>query len=288
MESFKRDFMNSVLILGASGLLGNALVDFLASENYTIGVISREVTYHEDSGIKVYAVNILDFDSLASVIKEYNTIINCTGQVTNPINECLLTNTTGMNNIVKAVKEYDKKLIHISSVAVYGTADYVNEESELNPQTPYGSIKCFAEFLIQSNLSKYTILRISNLFGINQKKGIINYLTENYLANTPDVHFNNNGNLKRYYIHTEDASSVIEKIMNQELTGIYNILGKDQFTIKELVANFEQILGYSFCVSYTNNIPLENINIIDDSKIKSYIEQKYKVSIFDYIKNLKL
>lgn len=279
--------MNKILILGASGLLGQALVEFLTSKNYTIGVISREVVYHEDSGIKVYAINILDYDSLESVIKEYGTIINCTGQVSNPINECLLTNTKGINNIVKAVKKYDKKLIHISSVSVYGTAEYVNEDSALNPQTPYGSSKCFSEFLIQSDLDKYTILRVSNLFGINQKKGIINYLTESYLADAPNVHFNNNGDLKRYYIHTEDTACIIEKIMSKDITGIYNIIGAELLSIKNLVEKFESILDYKFQVAYTNSLPLENIDIIDDSKIKKLIKQEYKMDITKYIKNLR-
>lgn len=280
--------MSSVLILGASGLLGGALVDLLARKKYSIGVISREVVYHENSGIKVYAINILDYNSLVSVIKEYSIIINCTGQVTNPINECLLTNTKGMDNIVKAVKKYNKRLIHISSVSVYGTSAYVNEDSELNPQTPYGSIKCFSEFLIQSNLNEYTILRISNLFGLNQKKGIVNYLTESYLSNKRDVNFNNNGSLKRYYIHTEDISCIIEKVIKKELLGIYNILGKEQFTITELVSMFEKILGYSFNATYAANSPMENIDIIDDSKIRSHILQDYKVTIADYIKSMKL
>lgn len=280
--------MSSVLILGASGLLGGALVELLARKKYSIGVISREVVYREGSGIKVYAINILDYNSLVSVIKEYSIIINCTGQVTNPINECLLTNTKGINNIVQAVKKYNKRLIHISSVSVYGTSVYVNEDSELNPQTPYGSIKCFSEFLIQSNLSEYTILRISNLFGLNQKKGIINYLTESYLANKHDVNFNNNGNLKRYYIHTEDISCIIEKIIKKELLGVYNVLGKEQFTIIELVSMFEQILEYSFNATYTTNLPMENVDTIDDSKIKSHIEHKYKVTMVDYIKSMKL
>jgi len=280
--------MNSILILGASGLLGQALVDNFKSKELQIGLASRKPIDYKEQNIKSYSVDILDYKSVENIIKEYETIINCTGQVTNPVNLSLLLNTEGINNIVKAVKKHNKTLIHISSVSVYGSAEYVNEKSSLNPQTPYASMKCFAEFLIESNLDNYTILRVSNLFGKNQEKGIVNYLANSYQNRQNSLYFNNNGDLKRYYLNIEDLASIIFKLLEKKPIGIYNIIGADLLSIKELVAMFEEILEYKFKVKYSNELSQENIDEVDTSKIENLIKIEYKINLQKYIKELKL
>ena len=280
--------MSSILILGASGLLGRTLVDFFKDKNHTIGVLSRNPIHYTEQKIEVHSVDILDYNSLDSVIQKYETIINCTGQITKPINLSLLQNTDGISNIVKSVKKHDKRLIHISSVAVYGEAEYVDEESPLNPQTPYGSFKYFSEYIVKNTLEKYSILRVSNLFGKHQEKGIVNYLTKSYLNNTPNVHFNNDGSLKRYYLHIKDLSSTISEILEKNINGTYNIIGKECLSIKELVHMFEEILEYKYYVEYSKDSAIENIDTIDNSKIKSITDSTYKVDMTRYIEELKL
>lgn len=288
MVSFRRGFMSSkILILGASGLLGQTLVELFKKEKYLIGVASRKPVEYTETNIIKYSVDILDLVSLESIVKEFDVIINCTGQITNPINQCLLLNTQGITNIINTVKKFDKKLIHISSVSVYGTANYVKENSELNPETPYGSMKCFSDYLIESNLKNYAILRVSNLFGKNQEKGIINYLTKSYLSNKKDLYFNNDGSLKRYYLNIEDLALIIIEVLNKDILGIYNIIGEKKFTIKELVTKFENILDYKFNVKYMDVSSLENIETIDDSKLSALINQNKKISVEKYIKDLK-
>ncbi|MEA1893582.1 MAG: NAD(P)-dependent oxidoreductase [Campylobacterota bacterium] len=279
--------MNSkILILGSSGLLGQTLVEFFKQKNYSIGILSRKPMKYIEKNITAYAVNILDEKLLEPVIKEYDVIINCTGQITDPINQCLLLNTKGTTNIINAVKKSNKKLIHISSVSVYGTAEYVEEDSDLNPETPYGSMKSFSDYLIETNLTNYTILRVSNLFGKNQEKGIINYLTKSYLLDEKNLYFNNDGSLKRYYINIEDFALIVNEVMEQKIVGIYNIVGKDQLTIKELVAKFENILNYKYSVNYANTSSIENIETIDTNKIDTLIHQNFKTSIESFIKDL--
>ncbi len=277
---------NKVLILGASGLLGQTLVKFFKDKNYSIGTFSRKSLEYLDTNINVYSGDILDYEVLEKVVKKYDIVINCTGQITNPINQCLALNTRGISNIIRAIKKYNKKLIHISSMSIYGTSNYVNEESSLNPETPYATMKSFSDYLIMEQLTDYTILRVSNLFGKNQKKGIINYLTKSYLSNTKDLYFNNNGNLKRYYLHIEDLSQVIDKIIQKKTQGIYNIIGEDQLTIKQLILMFEEVLNYKFNIVYEEISAMENIDNADCSKLNNHILLEYKINVKKYITGL--
>ncbi len=235
----------------------------------------------------MHSIDLLKPISLEATIKEYDVVINCVGQISTPISQCLSLNTDGITKIINSVKKYNKRLIHISTVSVYGSANYVDEDSDLNPETPYGSMKCFAEYLIKSNLDNYTILRVSNLYGNGQKKGIINYLVDSYLANRNEIYFNNDGSMKRYYLHIDELVYMINEVCMEHITGIYNITGKDQLTIKELVTMFESILCYKFDTTYTNHAPIENLEEINCDKVKEIINFSGNDDLKSYIESLK-
>jgi len=280
--------MSSVLIIGASGLLGQALVNSFIERIENIGALSRTLFNHQNNSVVVHRVDVLELDSIEAIIKQYDVIINCIGQISNPISECLSLNTVGVSNIVNSVKKYNKKLIHISSVSVYGSSSYVDEESESNPETLYGCMKSFSEFLIKSNLDHFTILRVSNLFGNAQKKGIINYLEKSYISNTYDVNFNNDGSMKRYYLHVDDLVCMVNEVLINKITGTFNIVGSDQKTIRELVAMFETKLSYKFNAIYSDYLPIENINEVNCDKIKKVIKISNNYNLKSYIQSLRV
>lgn len=287
MVLYKRDFLSkNILILGASGLLGQALSTLFLSRGYYVGVASRNPNNLFNINTVHHSVNVLDRNLIDNLIKSYDIIINCTGQITNPINNCLLVNTDGIRNIVSSIKKHNKKLIHISSTSVYGSGNYVNENSEVNPVTVYGSLKYFAEFLIKSSLSDYLILRVSNLYGKEQKKGIINYLTQSYLNKNKNIYFNNDGTMKRYFLHNKDLAEIIFLLFQEEVKGLYNIVGNEQVSIRELILKFESLLNYKFNVQYESSLPLENIDKIDDKKINDKIKFTYNHTLDNYIEEL--
>ena len=278
--------MSSVLVLGSNGMLGRSLVKHCALHGLEVGALSRN--YGENSeGIKAYAVDVLDYKCLEPVIAQYDVIINCIGQVTNPIHECIALNTEGIENIVRAVSINKKYLIHLSTVSVYGSLLLASEESLVNPDSVYGSLKYFAEYQISRELSNYTILRISNLYGPEQKKGILGYVLRNSYENKKDLYFNNDGSLKRYYIHIHDLSLMILLIAEDKIKGTFNIVSKDFLTVKQLIKLCEKELSFSFDVEYQNRKPIDNIGRIDESKFKSKINYTSKHDLKTYLKSVK-
>lgn len=278
--------MSKILILGGSGLLGKSLVKYFVSKNFHVGSLSRFSSEGQD-GCLYYQVDILDYAKLEPLIAEYDIIINCTGQITNPISDCIILNTQGIKNIIDAVKKYKKHLIHFSTVAVYGSSlTTVTEESKINPESVYGTIKYFAEYQIKQNLASYIILRISNLYSKDQTKGVFGYLLRSFNNNEKKLYFNNNGSLKRYYLHIDDLCNIVGEILKKELHGIYNVIGNNFVTIKELIVYFEKVFNYSFKVQYENNKPIENILSIDNSKLTKEINYSLIKSIDKYLEEL--
>ena len=278
--------MNKVLIIGASGLLGRSLVEFFVSNNFQVGALSRNCDNQNDK-FNNYSVDVLDYVHLEFVVAQYDIVVNCIGQITNPIHECVSLNTKGVKNIIDAVKKNGNYLIHLSTVSVYGSSSTVTEESPVNPESVYGSLKYFAEYQISQNLTNYAVLRISNLYGKGQVKGILGYILRSFRNNEKALFFNNDGSLKRYYLHIDDLSSIVKLIIDKRVKGIYNVIGSDLLTIKQLVALCEKALDYCFDVQYEIKRPIENIDKVDNSKLKKQVDCFLQHNIEKYLQELK-
>jgi dTDP-4-dehydrorhamnose reductase len=279
--------MSKILILGASGLLGESLVEYFASTGFKVGALSRSYDKKKNKLVNAHAVDILDYESLESIIAQYDIIINCIGQITSPIHDCITLNTQGVQNIVDAVKKNGNYLIHLSTVSVYGTSSHVTENSPVNPESVYGTIKCFAEYQISQNLTNFMILRVSNLYGKGQTKGILGYITQSFYSSEKNLFFNNDGSLKRYYLHIDDLSAIVEIALTNKLKGVYNIIGKDFLTIKQLIALCERVFNYSFNVKYESKSPIENVDEVDNSKLKKQVDYFLQHNIEEYLQELK-
>jgi len=278
--------MNKVLIIGASGLLGRSLVEFFVSNNFQVGALSRNCDNQNDK-FNNYSVDVLDYEHLEFVVAQYDVVVNCIGQITNPIHECVSLNTKGMKNIIDAVKKNGNYLIHLSTVSVYGSSSAVTEGSPVNPESVYGSLKYFAEYQISQNLTNYAVLRISNLYGKGQVKGILGYVLRSFRNNEKALFFNNDGSLKRYYLHIDDLSSIVKLIIDKRVKGVYNVIGSDLLTIKQLVALCEKALDYCFDVQYEIKRPIENIDKVDNSKLKKQVDCFLQYNIEEYLQELK-
>jgi nucleoside-diphosphate-sugar epimerase len=278
--------MNKVLILGGSGLLGKSLVQYFINHNFQVGALSRHCKSKNNRFIN-YAVDVLNYEKLELVVSQYDFVINCIGQITNPIHECVSINTKGITNIVEAVKKNGNYLIHLSTVSVYGSSSTVTEETAVEPESVYGSLKYFSEYQISQNLTNYVILRISNLYGKFQIKGILAYILRSFHNNEKALFFNNDGSLKRYYLHIDDLTYIIKLILYKRLKGIYNLIGSDFLTIKQLITLSEKVLDYSFDVQYEAKRPIENIDKVDNSKLEEQVDCLLQHNIENYLKEFK-
>ena len=278
--------MNKVLIIGASGLLGRSLVEFFVSNNFQVGALSRNCDNQNDK-FNNYSVDVLDYEHLEFVVAQYDVVVNCIGQITNPIHECVSLNTKGVKNIIDAVKKNGNYLIHLSTVSVYGSSSAVTEGSPVNPESVYGSLKYFAEYQISQNLTNYAVLRISNLYGKGQVKGVLGYILRSFRNNEKALFFNNDGSLKRYYLHIDDLSSIVKLIIDKRVKGVYNVIGSDLLTIKQLVALCEKALDYCFDVQYEIKRPIENIDRVDNSKLKKQVDCFLQHNIEEYLQELR-
>lgn len=152
------------MILGASGLLGKALM--------------REWTEDEVIGLASRDVDIRDADTVRGVVQNARPdwIVH-TAAYTN-VDECeshpdlaFSVNRDGAVNVAKAATQADAKLLFLSSDYVFDgkkTSPYDTNDAR-NPQSVYGRSKAEAEVRLLEVMPRCCIARTSWLFGTGGK-----------------------------------------------------------------------------------------------------------------------
>jgi len=264
----------SVLILGGTGFLGKPL--------------SRELTKNKIKGtVRGREANILDLKKLEKEFQKtkFDYVINATGQITEPINNCLMQNSVGILNLIKCQSKYRFKLVQISSLLVYGSRDSLSEKSLLNPLTSYATCKAYADIIIKEFVAPkdFLIIRLSNLYGPNQTQGLIPYLLNSIKKNKLIAFNDHDGSLTRFFLHVNDAAINIVKFIKNDLNDVYNLIGPDKYNVKEIISLLNIKSNKPKQVRYSSLKPLGNINKIIESDKAKKLKYSYKYNLKDFL-----
>lgn len=207
-------------------------------------------------------------------------------------------------NLVKYCLENKTKIIFASSTSVYGTQKKIVDEkcskSDLNPQSPYASIKLQEENFIKKKLNKdqYIILRLGTIFGFSP--GIRFHTAVNkfcYQASLgyPITIWKTAKNQKRPYLSLSDLNKSLKFIINNSkvmFSGeIFNIvsLNATVLDIIKVIKRFKRIkmifvnhkimnqLSYEVSVKKINDKGLflkDDLNIHISNTIKKFSNLK--------------
>lgn len=153
-----------ILVTGANGQLGFDVIKELNKRNI------------ECLGINKKALDITDRNDVHDFIIKVNPecVIHCAAYTAVDKAEdeseiCYKVNVEGTENIAKVCKEVNAKMIYISTDYVFdGQGNTPFEiDGNINPLSVYGKTKYEGELRVKENLSKYFIVRISWVFGLN-------------------------------------------------------------------------------------------------------------------------
>jgi nucleoside-diphosphate-sugar epimerase len=197
----------TVLVTGASGMIGRHLVKGLLDKGYSvIGLARRETELRaEIKNYKPYVVDLADRGALKKVFADNN--------ITHTIHLAALAHTKGVNdlseaayrqaNVINAQNVFevaeDTNILFISTVDVYGFAKgIVNGGTEVHPVSIYGKTKAEAEEILKKQGGKFNIYRFSPVYTEEIKRDI----------------------QKRYYLKYPDWAYIIGKGSEYEVLNI--------------------------------------------------------------------
>jgi dTDP-4-dehydrorhamnose reductase len=240
-----------ILITGSNGLLGQKLVYKLRnSKDITCIATARgENRLVKQDGYIYETLDITDGKNVDDVFKKNmpDIIIN-TAAMTNvdacetEKDACWAMNVTAVHNQVKSLEilksnnaGYKPHFIHLSTDFIFdGTHGPLDENEKPNPLSYYAESKLAAEVIVQGSSLEWAIARTVLVYGIvdnMSRSNIVLWVKSNLeqgkTINVVDDQF-------RTPTLAEDLADGCILIAQKKAKGIYNISGKDYYSILEL------------------------------------------------------
>lgn len=243
---------NHILVTGAAGFLGSAILSRIINDGLSVIATDRNVNMRVP-GINLTYTDILDTLSLLKVFDEVDCVCHVAGlahifdksEVSKaPFHDV---NVVGTKNVAEAAaKAGVQHFLFISSVSVYGgDSQGKSEDSECHPESPYAESKWKAEQLLIGLCKEagmnLTILRLATLYG-EEDPGNVARLVRS-IDQGRFVWVGKGTNLKSL-LYREDAARACVEVIKKPQTGIniYNVSGPAH-TMKDIVETIVVALG---------------------------------------------
>jgi UDP-glucose 4-epimerase len=176
----------AVLVSGGAGYIGSHMVLHLCEAGEKVVVVDNLSTGFDwaiDSRALFIPGNVADQDFITSLVKEHDidAIIHFAGSIVvpesviNPLKYYGDNTSVSRNLLAAAVSSGVKHFIFSSTAAVYGETDGapLQEDSALNPMSPYGRSKLMTEMMLADVAAAhpltYGVLRYFNVAGADVK-----------------------------------------------------------------------------------------------------------------------
>jgi UDP-glucose 4-epimerase len=277
--------MSTWLVTGGAGYIGAHVVNTFLENNSNVLVIDDLSTGLErkiPKNAKFEKFDIAETQKLVEVMKSnaVEGVIHLAAKkavvesVENP-SLYYRENIGGLISVLEAMSQANvKKIVYSSSCSVYGNSveEKVNENSETNPQSPYGETKLVGELLLKADEKargiRWVSLRYFNVAGCGNSDlgdtGVFNLIPMVFRAldnkQRPQVfgddYETKDGSCIRDYIHVSDLAEshlvAAKKISNENYSGIINIGRGEGFSVKEVMDKISKVLGFDINYQISN------------------------------------
>ena len=249
-----------VFVTGGAGFIGTHLCKKLASLHkvtvYDNFSNSNKENFPALENVTLIVGDILDNSKLFDSMKNHDVVIHLAAKtdvvdsIHNP-DKTFQTNVQGSQNVLDSCKSNNiSKIIVTSSAAVYQNSNNsVDEESSIEPLSPYGQSKLHMENITIQSKINYSILRLFNVYGDGHTSGVITNFRKNILKNIPLIIFGD-GRAIRDFIHIDDVIDGII-ISIKSTSGIYNIASGTGTSINDLAKLLIRLSGTNSEIIHT-------------------------------------
>ena len=204
------------LVTGGSGFLGINLVRYLLAKGHAVTSLDRVAfDYPEKDQVREVRGDIRDARVVASAMEDVAIVVHAAAALPlHSAREIYSTDVSGTRIVVKAALDAGvKRLVHISSTAVYGVPDHhpLVETDELIGVGPYGKAKIAAEKVCESFRDRMCvpILRPKSFIG-PERLGVFALLYD-FASTGHNFPIPGRGNNRYQYLDVEDLCAATYK-----------------------------------------------------------------------------
>lgn len=296
-----------VIVTGGCGFVGREVVRKLLKKGYQVVVIddfSNSTPLQESAYLQFLNLDLCKTDGILEIFKNATYCIHLAARVggikyMNTFqSEILKDNILIDANVISTAALTNTKIVYASTVIVYDQSKkipYKEDDLQYIPKSDYGFSKLVGERLCQSlgrdKKLKFTIARISNVYGINPSE-----ISKDRLHVIPDLirkiiqdkrlKMIGEGRQKRTFIHISDVANALIQMMENKVSEgqVFNLATEEKYEILEIAKMIWQTLrkNEKFTFENTNSVGEDFINSIPDiSKIKEKLGWEAKKNLKD-------
>jgi dTDP-4-dehydrorhamnose reductase len=221
-----------ILIIGASGLVGSNCLRYFA-DRQDLEVEGTWFSYQIEGSHFFNTLDLNDPNNFDIKVFQPNVIVH-TGALThvdyceqNP-EESYLKTVVSTQNVITLCQELGAKMIYLSTDYIFdGLNGPYAEDHPVNPLSVYGKHKLEAEEMIRQSLSDYLILRVTNVYGEEERrKNFISRLIDACVKDQP-LEMNLPADQYATPINAWDIARALELLLANNLNGVFHLAGTD-------------------------------------------------------------
>jgi nucleoside-diphosphate-sugar epimerase/predicted dehydrogenase len=248
-----QDGLPRILVTGASGFLGTRLIEALAQRGYPVRALVRKLSNTKKlkaCGVEVFFGDVADFESVRPSFQEMDVVVHAAADTSGKERDGGQSTIQGTRNVLELCAQSGmRKLIYISSCAVYGVSDYrkgavVNEDAPLErfpeKRGVYSCSKQKADQIIAEAITEGSVPIISLRPGTIWGPGGEIF--------TPIMGFSlgkklfaviGNGKFVLPFVYIDNLVEAIVKAIERQGTagGVYNVVDPERITKKDYMNN---------------------------------------------------
>jgi dTDP-4-dehydrorhamnose reductase len=244
-----------VLITGANGLLGQALVARLAdAESADVWATARDDAPRFDASLCDYRpMDVTAPDAVEAVFEDVDpdVVVNCAAvsdvaACEENRNRAWAVNARAVKRLAKHCTARRARLVQVSTDFVFdGKRGPYDEKARPDPVNYYGRTKLAAENALREvGLSDWAIARTVLLYGVGRdlsRSNVVLWMIEQLSAGESISVVTDQWRTPTY---VPDLADGIARIIERDKTGIYHLSGRELVTIHELAETVAEVFGF--------------------------------------------
>lgn len=260
----------TVFVTGGLGFIGSNFVishlqkypsdEVVILDNFSYAANGSNLNgFYDDWRLNIKKVDIRNLEFLDHMYHDYEPDITfhfaAESHVDNSItgdDDFLSTNVNGTHNILKCIRKYGGKLVHVSTDEVYGslTSDALSftETTSYDPRNPYSATKAASDHLVRAYVNTHRIDAVvtncSNNYGPRQHaEKFIPTIIRNIKNNTPIPVYGTGSNVRDWLFVEDHCEALLTIGQNFKSGERYNIGGGHEITNLEMVTLILDLMG---------------------------------------------
>ena len=267
----------NIIVTGGAGFIGSNFVHYVVNNHPEVHVtVLDKLTYAGnkenlagllEDRVELVVGDICDKELVDKLVQNADAVVHYAAEshndnsLRNP-DPFIQTNIVGTSVLIEACTKYDVRFHHVSTDEVYGDlplredlpghgegpGEKFTPESPYKPSSPYSSSKASSDLLVRAWVRSFglkaTISNCSNNYGPYQhiEKFIPRQITNILSGIRPKLY--GTGKNVRDWIHTNDHSSAVWKILNEGKIGETYLIGADgEKNNKEVLELILKLMG---------------------------------------------